>query len=93
MWSIMAAGACGAACRSGAVELREFGQHCVQRQALGFAGVLQRHLATAAEVELQAAKHGGGAGQVDGDLSNGLLGAVVGGGVAHGLCSLKVHLV
>ena len=67
-----------------ALQFPEFGEHRVQWQALAGTGLLQRHLATAAEVELEAAEDGGGARQFDGDLSDGLAGAVQGVGGGEG---------
>jgi hypothetical protein len=51
-------------------------------------------MAAAAEIELQTAKHGSGAGQLHGDLAYGLAGvrvAGVGDGVHGGF--LKIHLI
>ena len=78
------------------VQPGEFFQHGGRAQLLFLAGLRQWNLAATAEIELQAAEDGGGAGQLDGDLANGLLSAFgdvgkdLGSSVVHG-GPLKIH--
>ena len=80
MWSISARGLAGRGQGVGALQLRQFGQHGLQVQALVGRGLAQADLTAAAEVQPQAAKDGGRARQLHGNLAQRLLGVQRGGG-------------
>src|SRR5512139_4234481 len=74
MWSISAPGSPAAGRALGRCSCAS-SSSTVQVQALVGRGLAQADLPAAAEVQLQAAKDGGGAGQLHGNLAQGLLGA------------------